>query len=164
MKINKTIYIPIASVLVAIVLFVADTQHKNWISQPYQDTTFTFEPELYFATVIQVGGVGSDIYTNRAYYIGDGTDSYQEGWPNYLDKDTYALVSFNTPFYLMTLSCKDGYKATLLPNETSDPEAYSDTESSFTIRIKEKIKNELSIKCKKGETSPIRYFGTKKIL
>ena len=94
----------------------------------------------YFATVIQVGGVGSDIYTNRAYYIGDGSDTYQEGWPNYLDKNTYALVSFNTPFYLMTLSCKDGYKATLLPKETSDPKAYSDTEESFTIEIKEKIK------------------------
>lgn len=153
MKIDKTIYIPIASVLVAIVLLIADIQHKNYVSKTYQDTiptpTDAFEPDLYFATVIQVGGVGSDIYTNRAYYIGDGSDTYQEGWPNYLDKNTYALVSFNTPFYLMTLSCKDGYKATLLPKETSDPKAYSDTEESFTIEIKEKNKNELSVKCKK---------------
>lgn len=159
MKINKTIYIPVVLVLIGAVFLVADFQRGNYVSRSHQDTVsvatstldtaFIFEPELYFATVIQVGGVGSDIYTNRAYYIGDGTDSYQEGWPNYLDKDTYALVSFNTPFYLMTLSCKDGYKATLLPKETSDIKAYSDTESSFTIRIKEKIKNELSIKCKK---------------
>lgn len=161
MKIDKTIYIPVASVLIVVILFIADIQHKNYFSKHYQDTVpiiastsdtdtnFSFEPELYFATVIQVGGVGSDIHTNRAYYIGDGSDTYQEGWPNYLDKDTHALVSFNTPFYLMTLSCKDGYKATLLPKETSDPKAYSDTEESFTIEIKEKIKNELSIKCKK---------------
>lgn len=155
MKINKIIYITVVLVLIGTVLLVEDFQRGNYVSRSHQDTVsvattaFIFEPELYFATVIQVGGVGSDIYTNRAYHIGDGTDSYQEGWPNYLDKDTYALVSFNTPFYLMTLSCKDGYKATLLPKETSDIKAYSDTESSFTIRIKEKIKNELSIKCKK---------------
>lgn len=67
MKTDKTIYIPIASVLVAIVLLIADIHHKNYVSQfaistSTLDTTFTFEPELYFATVIQVGGVGSDIY------------------------------------------------------------------------------------------------------
>lgn len=41
MKIDKTIYIPIASVLVAIVLFVADTQHKNLVSQSHQDAEKT---------------------------------------------------------------------------------------------------------------------------
>src|SRR3989338_4923349 len=114
-----------------------------------EESKQSFEPDLYFATVIQVGGVGSDIYTNRAYNIGDGSGINQEGWPTYMDKDTYTSVSFNTPFYLMTLSCKDGYNATLLPEETSDPEAYSDTKDSFTIEIKEKIKNELSIECEK---------------
>lgn len=157
MKIDKIIYIPIIFVLIGIVFLVADIKRRNYVSQFNQDTVFTnthtladtFEPNLYFATVIQVGGVGSDIYTNHAYYIGDGSNTYQEGWPNYLDKDTYALISFNTPFYLMTLSCKDNYKATLLSDETSDSNTYSDTENSFTIEIKEKIKNKLSIKCKK---------------
>lgn len=37
MKIDKTIYIPIASILVVIVLLIADIQHKNYVSQPDQD-------------------------------------------------------------------------------------------------------------------------------
>lgn len=166
MKIDNIIYSPIFSVLLATVLLIISLRYGNYIFSPHQDAVVVpasiqapeikiFEPDVYKATVIQVGGVGSDIYTNHAYYIGNGSGIHQEGWPDYLDKNIYAPVSFNTPFYLMTLSCRDGYAATLLPEETSDPEAHSAIEDKqnnslgLMIEIKEKIKNELSIKCQK---------------
>lgn len=114
----------------------------------------SFEPDIYFAQVIQAGGVGSDIYTNRAYYIGNGT-AHQEGWPNYLDKNTYAPVSFNSAFYLMYLMCKKGYKATVMPKETTGGAPWSAGEDKngnsfgFSIEIKNQIRNELTLKCQK---------------
>lgn len=118
------------------------------------DIQSSFEPDIYFAQVIQVGGVGSDIYTNKAYYIGDGT-THQEGFPNTLDKDSYAPVSFNSVSSLMYLNCKDGYEATVMPSSTTDKHPFSAGEDKqgdsigFSIEIKEQIKNELTIKCQK---------------
>lgn len=106
-----------------------------------------FEPDLYFASALQVGGIGSDIVSKKAYFIGDGT-AYQEGWPNYLSDD-YALVSFNTPFYIMYLLCKDGYKATILPDETSDKEPIYITEGGYGIMLEDEIKNTIALKCEK---------------
>lgn len=151
--VGKIIYSPVFPVLFAVILLVIGIRYGGFAFQSRDIISSTiipaFEPDAYNATVIQVGGVGSDIYTNRAYYIGDGSGIHQEGWSTYLNKDMYARVSFNTPFYLMTLSCKDGYDAILLPNETSDLEAYSDADASFTLEVKDQIKNQLSIRCKK---------------
>ncbi|MEK7453144.1 MAG: hypothetical protein AAB614_02820 [Patescibacteria group bacterium] len=153
MKISKILYSPIFPVLLASVLLIIGIYYEDFISKNYNignsTITSSFEPDVYDATVIHVGGIGSDIYTNRAYYIGDGSGIGQEGWPVYLNKDVYAGVSFNTPFFLMTLSCKDGYYATLMPNQTSDIKTYKDTEDTFTAVIEEKVKNQISIQCEK---------------
>src|SRR3989338_10982951 len=147
MKIQKIIYSPIAPVVITGILLIIGFWHGDVV---LQRNDADFEPDVYNATVIQVGGVGSDIYTNRAYYIGDGSGKdHQEGWPTYLDKDVYAPVSFNTPFSLMDLSCKEGYKATLLPDEISDSDAWREMDNWFRIEIKEKVKNQLSIRCEK---------------
>ena len=156
---NKILYSPVFLVVFTTILLIVGFRYGGFIFQSHDTVSSaiisTFEPDVYNATVIQVGGVGSDIYTNRAYYIGDGSGIHQEGWPIYLNKNTYARVSFNTPFYLMTLSCKDGYNATLLPNETSDLETYSDTDGSFTLRIKDQVKNQLSMQCEKNNSQRI---------
>lgn len=75
------------------------------------DIKSSFETAVYYAQVIQVGGVGSDIYTNRAFYV---------TLPDNLDKDSYAPVSFNSSFDIMYLNCKEGYEASVIPIETTD--------------------------------------------
>ena len=84
MKIQKIIYSPIAPVVITGVLLIIGFWHGDVVPQR---NDADFEPDVYNTTVIQVGGVGSDIYTNRAYYIGDGSGLHQEGFPIYLDKN-----------------------------------------------------------------------------
>jgi hypothetical protein len=127
------------------ILIIYTALHRN-------KTPITFKPSVYFSTVLQVGGIGSDIVSKKAYYIGDGSGINQEGWPNYLGDD-YALVSFNTPFYMMYLNCKEGYRATILADGTPDKKPFSSSEDrngnsiGFGILIKDTIKNTIAIKC-----------------
>lgn len=116
-----------------------------------ESTTSSFEPQVYFARVVQVGGVGSDIYTNRAYYFCDGDGVKQDCWPEYLDKDIYARVSFNTPFYLVYLWCKDDYTATTVSdNSFSAAEDANDNSLGFGTLIEEnEMRSDITIKCQK---------------
>jgi|SRR3989344_4077544 len=144
---RKRLYLlTILAILISAYLLVLSLVTTRRIS-----TTMALEPDIYFASVLQVGGIGSDIYSAKAYYIGDGT-AHQEGWPNYLSDD-YANVSFNTPFYIMYLNCKEGYKASVMSDGylygTSDKKPLSITERGFGIELKDEVKNTIAIKCEK---------------
>lgn len=113
--------------------------------------TGQWEPQIYFAEAIQVGGVGSDIHTGHAYYIGDGTGEH-DGLRNFIDEDIYTHTSFNSVFSLMYLSCADGYLATLVSDSDSrqfgvgDGPLSDDKSKSYGIPL-DNSKNEIKIRC-----------------
>lgn len=123
---------------------IASLENKNTALILTKQQNFQIEtlPDWYWATVIQVGGIGSDLYTH-----------YAKGQGKYLDKDEYAQVSFNNINDILYLDCKDGYKA-VEPQSSNGDKSFSHYEvgnfsAGYGIEIKDIFKNELNIKCEK---------------
>ncbi len=111
------------------------------------------EPQEYTASVIQVGGEGSDVITKSAY-----------GEEAYLEANEYVETSFNSPKDIIWLSCKDGYFASK-PKSITGNETFGlglEPETTFGIVLSSNVKNQLSITCNKSvvKSEPIKTAPT----
>ena len=136
---------------------------KHWYNSNVEtDNLSLFEPDVYYAQVIQVGGIGSDLYTNRAWCEDCYANKNGETLQGFLNKDTFAKPSFNSINSMMSLWCiNDRYTASvwdsdpLHPYDSSKNPPYGDIDDGhgriwgYGIEIRDQIKNVIAIKCQR---------------
>jgi hypothetical protein len=101
--------------------------------------------QQYVAEVVQVGGVNSHLYTRIVWVPEEG------GW--YLNPpDPWASIGFNRGGDVMWVSCKEGYEIESFSSPSGNSILSDSIKLGFCgIRLEDKLKNELTITCKKKE-------------
>ena len=102
-------------------------------------------PKSYYATALQIGGVGSDLIIETVW----SDDLFK-----YLDNDEFILTSFNSPRDIMWVNCKHGYYAASASSKSgNDPSPLfgnsTITNTGFGIEIKNQLQNHLIVLCEK---------------
>ena len=102
-------------------------------------------PKSYYATALQIGGVGSDLIIETVW----SDDLFK-----YLDNDEFILTSFNSPRDIMWVNCKDGYYAASASSKSKNDffKSYAGgtiTNTGFGIEIKNQLQNHLIVLCEK---------------
>lgn len=101
--------------------------------------------DIYYGSVIQIGGVGSR-FTQTTTYVTDKDD--WAGGTYYLFQKDLINVSFNNFGDLMTVSCRDGYKMISCKSNRGNGVWAEEDVGFCRIEIEDKIQNHLDIGCK----------------
>lgn len=131
--------------------------HKITDSLKQADIQSSFEPNVYYAQIVQVGGIGSDVHTSKAWYLDDGLGKGDEQ-DNYinehaLNKEIYAKARFNIDNSLVSLWCKDKrYTASVPKKDTIHFYDSSKNLPAQDLIIENIIEN-------KGELDPVWGYG-----
>jgi hypothetical protein len=100
------------------------------------------DPDAYAASVVQIGGIGSRVFTRNAWLLSEHA---------YINAERYALVGFNGGGDIMSLSCPAGFAIVQGSSPSGNPilDELGFPAGCRILLDDTKIKNEILIECRR---------------